>query len=41
MKIVMRDGTEREIGPGDVASILPGHEAWEDFGGYAQHAKQR
>ena len=49
MKIVMQDGTEAEIGPGDVASIAPGHDAWTvgneacvavDFGGYAQYAKR-
>ena len=49
MKIVMEDGAEGEIGPGDVASIGPGHDAWTvgnepciavDFGGYAQYAKR-
>jgi quercetin dioxygenase-like cupin family protein len=49
MKIVMTDGTTAEIGPGDVASIAPGHDAWTvgnencvavDFGGYAQYAKR-
>src|SRR5919198_1398732 len=48
MKVVMGDGSEGEIGPGDVASIGPDHEAWVvgdepcvavDFGGYAQYAK--
>ena len=48
MGIRMGDGTEGEIGPGDVASIAPGHDAWVvgdepciavDFGGYAQYAK--
>jgi len=48
MKIVMSDGSEGEIGPGDVASIDPGHDAWVvgpepcvavDFGGYAQYAR--
>lgn len=28
MHLVMDDGTEREIGPGDVCSIPPGHDAW-------------
>jgi quercetin dioxygenase-like cupin family protein len=28
MKVVMDDGTEAEIGPGDVARIEPGHDAW-------------
>jgi hypothetical protein len=50
MKVKMDDGTEGDIGPGDVASIEPGHDAWVDgdepcvavdFGGYAQYAKQR
>ena len=40
------DGTEEEIGPGDVAVIEPGHDAWVvgdepfesiDFGGYRQY----
>ena len=44
MKIVMTDGTEGVIGPGDFATIAPGHDAWTvgnepciavDFGGYA------
>jgi hypothetical protein len=48
MKVVMDDGTEGEIGPGDFASISPGHDAWVvgdeafagvDFGGYGQYAK--
>ena len=46
MKIAHDDGTEAEIGPGDVAVIEPGHDAWivgdetftsVDFGGYAQY----
>lgn len=28
MKVVMDDGTERELEPGDVADIAPGHDAW-------------
>ena len=28
MKVVMDDGTEGEVGPGDVARIEPGHDAW-------------
>ena len=49
MHVVMDDGTEADIGPGDVASIAPGHDAWIvgdepfrsiDFGGYSQYAKQ-
>jgi quercetin dioxygenase-like cupin family protein len=48
MKVVHNDGTEAEIGPGDIAVIEPGHDAWIvgdepfesiDFGGYAQYAK--
>ena len=47
MGIRMDDGTEGEIGPGDIASIAPGHDAWVvgdepciavDFGGYAKYA---
>jgi Cupin domain len=49
MHVAMNDGTEREVGPGDVASIPPGHDAWVvgddpcvsiDFGGYAQYAQR-
>jgi hypothetical protein len=49
MHIAMNDGTEADVGPGDVASIAPGHDAWTvgdepcvtvDFGGYAQYAKR-
>lgn len=48
MGIRMDDGSEGEIGPGDVASIAPGHDAWTigdepcvavDFGGYGSYAK--
>ena len=28
MKVVMDDGTEMEMGPGDAADIPPGHDAW-------------
>src|SRR5919197_1216068 len=28
MHIVMNDGSEAEVGPGDVAAIPPGHDAW-------------
>ena len=50
MKVVMDDGTEATISPGDVVSIAPGHDAWIegdedcvciDFGGYAQYAQHR
>ena len=48
MKVVMDDGTEAEIGPGDACVIPPGHDAWTvgdeacrlvDFGGLAGYAK--
>lgn len=28
MKILMDNGTEKEMGPGDAAEIPPGHDAW-------------
>jgi uncharacterized cupin superfamily protein len=28
LKAVMKDGTEIEVGPGDVVDIPPGHDAW-------------
>ncbi|HEU4656140.1 MAG TPA: cupin domain-containing protein [Capillimicrobium sp.] len=49
MHVAMGDGTEADVGPGDVASIEPGHDAWVvgdepcvavDFGGYAQYAQR-
>jgi mannose-6-phosphate isomerase-like protein (cupin superfamily) len=48
MHVVMDDGTETEVGPGDVAIIPPGHDAWTvgdepcvsvDFTGVARYAK--
>ena len=48
MHVVMDDGTEQEIGPGDMAVIPPGHDAWTvgdepcvavDFTGVARYAK--
>lgn len=27
-RVVMDDGTEEELGPGDLAIIYPGHDAW-------------
>jgi quercetin dioxygenase-like cupin family protein len=48
MKVVLKDGTEMESGPGDVAVIPPGHDAWVvgeepveviDWGGAANYAK--
>jgi hypothetical protein len=47
-KVVMDDGTEEEFGPGDVAVIPPGHNAWVvgnetlviiDFTGLKEYAK--
>ena len=49
MKVVMDDGTEGEVGTGDVFSIAPGHDAWTvgdeacvmiDFGGIEHYAKR-
>jgi mannose-6-phosphate isomerase-like protein (cupin superfamily) len=48
MRVRMNDGTEAEVGPGDVVEIDPGHDAWTvgdepcvmlDFGGAAHYAK--
>jgi mannose-6-phosphate isomerase-like protein (cupin superfamily) len=48
MKIVMDDGSEVEVGPGDVFDLPPGHDAWTvgdedcvmvDFGGLEGYAK--
>lgn len=48
MHVVMNDGAEAEIGPGDVAMIRPGHDAWVvgeeacvtvDWGGSPNYAK--
>ena len=48
MVIKMDDGTETEVGPGDVTAIPPGHDAWIvgdepfvgiDFQGGANYAK--
>jgi hypothetical protein len=49
MRIMMDDGSEAEIGPGEVAAIPPGHDAevvgdaacvWVDFGEISQYAKR-
>ena len=49
MKIMMDDGSEGEVGPGEAAAIPPGHDAevvgdepcvWLDFGEVGQYAKQ-
>jgi len=48
MRVVMADGKEMESGPGDVAVIPPGHDAWVvgdepvvvvDWGGAANYAR--
>ncbi|HEY1278811.1 MAG TPA: cupin domain-containing protein [Acidimicrobiales bacterium] len=48
MKIVMDDGQESEVGPGDAIHIPPGHDAWSlgdeactvvDFGGLKGYAQ--
>ena len=48
MHVAMADGTEADVGAGDVVSIAPDHDAWVlgdepcvsvDFGGYAQYAQ--
>lgn len=49
MKVRMDNGTESEVGPGDVMDIPPGHDAWVvgnepcvsiDFAGGATYAKK-
>ena len=49
MKLFMDDGSESEVGPGDVFAIPPGHDAevvgdepciWVDFGDVSRYAKQ-
>ena len=49
MGIRMDDGTEVEMGPGDVFALPPGHDAWVvgdeacvavDFGEFAEYAKR-
>jgi hypothetical protein len=48
LHVVMDDGTERDIGPGEVSSLPPGHDAWVvgnepveviDFQGMVDYAK--
>ena len=50
MAVAMDDGTEMEVGPGDVARIEPGHDAWVvgdepcvavDFGPSPAYAKRQ
>lgn len=49
MRVVMDDGEEAEFGPGDFASIPPGHDAWVvgeepcvviDWQGFADYARR-
>jgi len=49
MKVVMDDGEEREYGPGDFATMAPGHDAWIvgdepcvviDWQGFGDYAKR-
>lgn len=49
MKIVMDDGKQAEVGPGDAVVVAPGHDAWVvgnepcvmlDFSGMAQFARK-
>jgi uncharacterized cupin superfamily protein len=49
MKVHMDNGSEQEIGPGEVAAIPPGHDAevvgdeaciWIDFGEISEYAKR-
>jgi hypothetical protein len=48
MRVVMDDGQEAEIAPGDFVTIPPGHDAWTvgsepcvflDFAGFADYAR--
>lgn len=48
MRVVMDDGSEIEVGPGDVFDMPPGHDAWTvgdepcvliDFGGLQSYAQ--
>ena len=50
MKIYMDDGSEFEVGPGEVAAIPPGHDAevvaeeecvFVDFGEFGDYAKRK
>lgn len=49
MRVVMDDGEEADYGPGDFASMAPGHDAWVvgdepcvfiDWQGFADYAKR-
>lgn len=48
MKVVMNDGEEMDYGPGDFATMAPGHDAWVegdepcvviDWQGFPDYAK--
>lgn len=50
MRVRLDDGTEQEFGPGDIATIPPGHDAWVvgnervvalDITGATEYAKER
>jgi hypothetical protein len=50
MKVVMDDGEEAELGPGEMVEIAPGHDGWVvgdepcvmvDFTGAGDYAKRR
>jgi mannose-6-phosphate isomerase-like protein (cupin superfamily) len=50
LKVVMDDGSEEEFGPGQIASLPPGHDAWVvgdepvviiDVSGMAHYAESR
>jgi uncharacterized cupin superfamily protein len=50
MHVVMDDGTEGDVGPGDVFALPPGHDAWTvgdepcvmlDFGEFGDYAKRQ
>jgi len=49
LHVVMNDGTEKDVGPGEISLIPPGHDAWVvgnepvvmvDFQGMVDYAKQ-
>jgi len=49
LHVVMNDGTEKDVGPGEISLILPGHDAWVvgnepvvmvDFQGMVDYPKQ-
>jgi mannose-6-phosphate isomerase-like protein (cupin superfamily) len=49
LHIVMNDGTSKDVGPGEISLVPPGHDAWVvgnepvvvvDFQGLTDYAKQ-